>query len=119
MKDPMKAFLVVDSQQKIMKNFVRNIKNLIFRPFWAFLSKRISQNIDSSAITLKIPLAPWKGMGCFIFKSALLGLRQILAAENLLIVMKNTFYFTLKTLFVPKIFKFLSWIFGHVEKWID
>ena len=30
--------------------------------------------------------------------------------------MKNAFYFTLKTLFVLKIFKFLSWLFGHVEK---
>ena len=67
----------------------------------------------------KNSISTLEGMGCFIFKSALLGLRQILAAENLLIVMKNTFYFTLKTLFVPKIFKFLSWIFGHVEKRID
>ena len=25
-------------------------------------------------------------------------------------------YFTLKALFVLKIFKFLSWLFGHVEK---
>ena len=31
-------------------------------------------------------------------------------------MMKNAFYFTLKSLFVVKIFKFLSWIFGHVEK---
>ena len=29
---------------------------------------------------------------------------------------KNTFYFTLKALFVLKVFKFLSWLFGHVEK---
>ena len=31
-------------------------------------------------------------------------------------MMKNAFYFTLKALFVLKIFKFLSWLFGHVEK---
>ena len=31
-------------------------------------------------------------------------------------MMKNAFYFTIKSLFVPKIFKFLSWIFGQVEK---
>ena len=31
-------------------------------------------------------------------------------------MMKNTFYFILKALFVLKIFKFLSWLFGHVEK---
>ena len=30
--------------------------------------------------------------------------------------MKNGFYFILKALFVLKMFKFLSWIFGHVEK---
>ena len=34
---------------------------------------------------------------------------------------ENAFCFTLKALFVPKIFKFLSWRFGHVEKtaWLD
>ena len=31
-------------------------------------------------------------------------------------MMKNAFYLMLKALFVLKIFKFLSWIFGHVEK---
>ena len=30
--------------------------------------------------------------------------------------MKNTFYSILKALFVLKIFKFLSWLFGHIEK---
>ena len=30
--------------------------------------------------------------------------------------MKNAFYFILKALFLLKIFKFLSWVFGHVEK---
>ena len=30
--------------------------------------------------------------------------------------MKNALYFTLKALFVPKIFRFLSWLFGHVSK---
>ena len=29
---------------------------------------------------------------------------------------KNAFYFILKDLFVLKIFKFLSWLSGHVEK---
>ena len=31
-------------------------------------------------------------------------------------MMKNAFYFTVKAIFVLKIFKFLSWLFGHVEK---
>ena len=31
-------------------------------------------------------------------------------------MMKKYFYFILKALFVLKIFKFLSWLFSHVEK---
>ena len=31
--------------------------------------------------------------------------------------MKNVFHFTLKAPFLLKIFKFLSWPIGHVEKW--
>ena len=29
---------------------------------------------------------------------------------------KNAFYLILKALFVLKIFEFLSWLFGHIEK---
>ena len=42
------------------------------------------------------------------FKGALSGLRQLLATERPLKVMKNAFYFTSKALFVLKIFKFFS-----------
>ena len=49
-------------------------------------------------------------------KGALLGLRQSLATESALKMMKNTFYFTSKALSVLKISKFLSWLFGHVSK---
>ena len=42
------------------------------------------------------------------FKGALEGLRQLLITESPLKMMKNAFYFTLKALFVVKIFKFLS-----------
>ena len=36
-------------------------------------------------------------------------------------MMKNAFYFILKAFFVHKIFKFLFWLFGHVEKstWLE
>ena len=34
-------------------------------------------------------------------------------------MMNNAFYFTLKALLVLKIFKFLSCLFGHVEKQLD
>ena len=41
-------------------------------------------------------------------KGTLSGVRQFLANESPLKMMKNGFYFTLKALFVLKIFKFLS-----------
>ena len=44
----------------------------------------------------------------FILKGALSGLRQFLATESPLEMMKNAFYFTSKVLFVLKIFNFLS-----------
>ena len=36
-------------------------------------------------------------------------------------MMKNTFYFIIKGLFLLKTFKFLSWLFGHVGKtaWLE
>ena len=37
-------------------------------------------------------------------------------SKSSLKMMKNTFYFILKAPFVPKIFKFLSRLFGHVGK---
>ena len=42
-----------------------------------------------------------------------------MAAESPLKMMKNAFYFTSKALFVLKIFKFLSKLFGHVLKQLD
>ena len=41
-------------------------------------------------------------------KSPLLGLIQFLVPESLLKIVKNTFYFTLKAIFIIKIFKCLS-----------
>ena len=53
---------------------------------------------------LKVGLSPSKKtcVTCFI--------------ESPLKMMKNAFYFIVKALFVPKIFKFLSRLFGHVGK---
>ena len=50
------------------------------------------------------------------FKDALLGLKQFFAAERPLKMMKNAFYSTSKAFLVLKIFKFMSWLFGHVAK---
>ena len=50
------------------------------------------------------------------FKGAPSGLIQFLLTQNPLITTKNALYFTLKSLFILKIFKFLFWLFGLVEK---
>ena len=55
----------------------------------------------------------------FRIKSALAGLRQFLPSESPLKLMKYTFYFTFKVLFVFKIFNFLSCIFIYEEKQSD
>ena len=47
-------------------------------------------------------------LGNSIFKGILSGLRQFLATESPLKMMKNVFYFISKALFVLKIFKFFS-----------
>ena len=52
-------------------------------------------------------------------EGALSGLEQFMANESVLKMMKNAFHFTLKALFVLKIFKILSWFFGHVEKQLE
>ena len=41
--------------------------------------------------------------------------------ENPLKMIKNAFYFMLKASFILKVFKFLSWRFGHAEKmvWLE
>ena len=44
---------------------------------------------------------------------------QFWAAESPLKVMTNAFYFTSKALFVFKMYKFLSWLFGQVTKLLD
>lgn len=36
--------------------------------------------------------------------------------ENRFKIMKNTFHSILKALFVPRLFKILSFLFGHLEK---
>ena len=51
-------------------------------------------------------------------KGALSGIRQFLATESHLKMIKNDFYFTLRAVFALRIFKFLFWIFGHAWKWL-
>ena len=56
---------------------------------------------------------------CRVIKGTLAGLRQFLATESPLKMMENAFYFTSIGLFLLKIFKFLSWVFGLVAKLLD
>ena len=65
-------------------------------------------------LTKDFPCEFWE-----IFEGALEGLTQFLATECPSKMMKNAFYFTLKALFVLKIFQFLSRLFCHVEKRLD
>ena len=69
-----------------------------------------------SFLWLKLRIAPFTEVR---FKGALSGLRQFSAIGSPLKMMKNAFCFTLQALFVLKIFEFLSWLYGHVEEWID
>ena len=39
--------------------------------------------------------------------------------ESPLKMIKNTFYFILKYLFVLKVIEFFSWLFGYIRKWLD
>ena len=54
-----------------------------------------------------------------LLKGTLSGMRQFWAYENPFKMMKNAFYFTSKVLLLLKIFKFLSWLFGHAAKRVD
>ena len=59
------------------------------------------------------------GESFLYLKGAPSGLRQILATESAFKMMNNAFYFTSKAFLLLKIFKFLSRLFGHVEKQLD
>ena len=58
-------------------------------------------------------------LAIFYAKRAPSGLKQFLATESPLKVMKSTSYFTLTSFFVFKIIKFLSWFLCHVGKRLD
>ena len=69
------------------------------------------QNLHRNVIQLTNRDTPIKGK--------LSGLRQLLAIESPLKMIKNAFYFTSKAHFALKIFKFLSSLFCHVAKRLD
>ena len=53
------------------------------------------------------------------FKGALSGLRQFLAIERTLKMIKNAFYFISNAIFILKIFKYFSLLFGRETTWLE
>ena len=73
------------------------------------VSNNIIETPNLSIANFKVGLSPSKNILFYFFN------------ESSLKMMKNAFYFILKALFVLKIFKFLSWLFGHEGKkpWLE
>ena len=76
-----------------------------------FLIKKVKVGFPEHLLTphaLSLTASLFNSEYCKILKGTLSGLRKFLANEGPLKMMKNVFYFTLKALFVLKIFQFLS-----------
>ena len=123
------------------KNSIKNWKNHASLPYRRrSLKRQIGHFLFSSTFTLdwKVTIFDAKHSKCItlfidnafepidkflcvfpLIKGVPLGLRQLLASENPLKLMKIVFYFTSKAFFVFKIFNFLSELFGHVTKRLD
>ena len=104
-------------------SFIRIILNNVRKLTFLFqILLKIRENVPWPTKFKYIPMYsqyPRKYFSGKCFKGTLSGLWQSLATESPLKKMKNAFHFTLKALFVLKIFKFLFWLFGHVEKRLD
>ena len=82
-------------------------------------TKNILNNLVFSYIHSYVIAAHKSSRKWVLIKGAFSGLRWFLATESPLKVIKNTFYFTSKALFVLKIFEFLYLLFRCVAKWLD
>ena len=71
------------------------------------LSDRPLLRVLSDRVLLRVGLSPSKKVVFIWFN------------ESSIKTLKNAFYFMLKALFILEIFKFLSWLFGYVEKRLD
>ena len=119
-----------DIRQKIQKS------SLLFRSKICivdiFLKRFINQ--QSQKISKPYYYVPWNGSLLKFFwnytkvlfyliantdKRAASGVRQFVTTEHPLKIMKNYFYFTLKALFVFKIFELLSWLLCLMGKQLD
>ena len=84
------------SESRISCSHIHCTKKVVYHYRFLFKSKQSCRKLLLFKFTKEI------------LKGALSGLRQFLAAESPLKVMKNAFYFTSKALFVLKMSKFLS-----------
>ena len=99
------ALLISSVKQNYYSKIVEKLQNThrSSKAFWSLL--KIFLNNKNISI-----IPPLYLLHEFVidFKGALSALRQFLVNESPLKMIKNAFYFSLKTLFVRKIFKFLS-----------
>ena len=120
-----------------MQFFLPNIQNEIFKIFkmlksnmkftraacW-INSKNKQQRKTTTLIIFLFYHYCWSLLWCNYWKSLKSDShlpKTIALLGSMKKMMKNAFYFIFKTLFVLKIFKFLCWLFGHVEKtaWLE
>ena len=92
-----------------------------FSGYFCYFEKQSSygRSVHSSFSKIKVKRHKIYFSQIGFLKDALSCPRQFLATENPLKMMKNGFYFTLKALFLLKIFKSFSLHFGHVENQLD
>ena len=107
-----------NTELKWVNLFCRKVENFS-NNFLQYASKKSSKIIVSYQETSWDIAIKVLNNSLNYFKGALSGLRQFLATESPLKMMKNAFYFTSKSFFVLKAFKFLSWHFSHVAKRLD
>ena len=113
------------NNKRTISRFFERVALTIQPGFYLFkVNNRSTKNTRAKCemclkLIVETPERQWYHSGVFIVKGAVTGLRQFLETESPLKMMKNTFYFTSKTLFVLKIFNFLSWLFSHVAKGLD
>ena len=118
--------------QKYIKNYWNfTIKILERYPWWFFLcpycrcscvivdSEKAFTDWKTHLRFTKLKMKIQRKNKSQSFSFFILSLSRFLATENPFKMMKNTLNLTLKALFVYKIFKFLFWVFGHVEKRLD
>ena len=85
--------------------FSRKSKEDTYRPKYTQVFLLCLKSNDTQTLKSDSHLPKKKCIICFI--------------ESPLKMMKNAFYFISKALFILKIFKFLSWLLGHVGKQLD